>query len=252
MKTTLLVFFVFALISLSSGDYNGIFNRKVRTFDGNFCDFSMYDSHSDHYDPEEWRSCTRNFRKKIEAEMEYAALKSHWWVDRSSHWPWCYYGASTSDWDFCSKYYWDFYVKDDELLINKTNPGVLVDGSKGKTYYFNYNQTGSTFSTAVKNCKSLGRGWDVASFQTLFEFKTSKYIYNDEQSELYLKSIHNLKRGISPLSQTFDTFWVKNENNDFSTCLRYKRNYFRNNSDRRVTTENCDATHTYVCEKNLN
>ena len=92
-------------------------------------------------------------------------------------------------------------------MINKTNPGVLVDGSKGKTYYFNYNQTGSTFSTAVKNCKSLGRGWDVASFQTLFEFKTSKYIYNDEQSELYLKSIHNLKLVI--YDDVFFSLWVK-------------------------------------------
>ena len=60
------------------------------------------------------------------------------------------------------------------------------------------------------------------------------------------------RRGISPVSQMFGTFWVKNENNEFSTCLRYKENYFRNNLDRRKTTENCDAKHTYVCEKNLN
>ena len=78
-------------------------------------------------------------------------------------------------------------------MINKTNPGVLVDGSKGKSYYFNYNQTGTTYSTAVRTCQILGWGWDVASFQTLFEFKNSKNILNDKQSDLYLKSIHNLK-----------------------------------------------------------
>ena len=78
-------------------------------------------------------------------------------------------------------------------MLNKTSPGILRDDLRSKTYYFSYNQTGSTYSAAVRNCKSLGWGWDVASFQTLFEFKNSKNILNDEQSELYLKSIHNLK-----------------------------------------------------------
>ena len=65
------------------------------------------------------------------------------------------------------------------------------------------------------------------------------------------KFIKTNRRIISPLDQTWDTFWVKNENNDMNTCLRYKRNHFRNNLDRRVTTTSCNAKHTYICEKNL-
>merc|ERR1712032_292393 len=256
MKSTLLIFLVSALILLSSGQYNGISNRKVKTFDGNECDFGMYNTHSHKYQPEEWGSCTRNFMKKVRIrseEIEYEKpVQEYGWMDETSYWPWCFYGASySSDWDFCSEYYWVFYVKDDEHLINKTNPGVVEDGSKNKTYYFNYKQTGSTYSAAVKTCKSLGEGWDVASFQTLFEFKNSRYILNDKHSDFYLKSIHNLERGISPLIQTFDTFWVKNENSDFNTCLRYNR-YANDVSEWRVTTEYCHATHTFVCEKDLN
>ena len=84
-------------------------------------------------------------------------------------------------------------MEDDRHLINKTNPGVLEDGAKSKTYYFNYYYYGETYSTAVRNCKSLGKGWDVASFQTLFEFKTSLYLLNDKHSALYLKSLYNLE-----------------------------------------------------------
>ena len=84
-------------------------------------------------------------------------------------------------------------MEDDRHLINKTNPGVLEDGAKSKTYYFNYYYYGETYSTAARNCKSLGKGWDVASFQTLFEFKTSLYLLNDKHSDLYLKSLYNLE-----------------------------------------------------------
>ena len=79
------------------------------------------------------------------------------------------------------------------FLINKSNPGVLEDGSKAKTYYFNYYYYGSTYSNAEKTCKSLGKGWDVASFQTYFEFKTTRYLLDDQYSNVYLRSIYNLE-----------------------------------------------------------
>ena len=79
------------------------------------------------------------------------------------------------------------------FLINKSNPGVLEDGSKAKTYYFNYYYYGSTYSNAEKTCKSLGKGWDVASFHAYFELKTSRYLLNDRYSKVYLHSLRNLE-----------------------------------------------------------
>ena len=74
----------------------GISNLEVHTFNGNLCDFRI--DHYNKYSREERYTCTRNYEKKIEATMDVAAYSDSWWKEKTSPWPWCYYGDS---WSYC-------------------------------------------------------------------------------------------------------------------------------------------------------
>ena len=90
-------------------------------------------------------------------------------------------------------YTWKFEVDNSSLMIRKPNPGVTAEGAKLKTYLFNYYYIKTNYWDAVRVCKELGHNWDVASFQALFELKNNRNILNDDYSDIYLKSLRNIR-----------------------------------------------------------
>ena len=90
---------------------------------------------------------------------------------------------------FSSDYWWTFVVGDYYLLIRESRQGVFKNGTKEKDLYFNYYNTGASYWNAVQRCRSRGSGWELASFQALFEFKDEQLLTND----LYVSSIYNIE-----------------------------------------------------------
>ena len=77
----------------------GISNLKVFTFNGHLCNFKSYYDHDSLYWAEIKTSCTRNYERKISALPHVARSNNqHWWQQRTSPYPWCYYGSS---WSYC-------------------------------------------------------------------------------------------------------------------------------------------------------
>ena len=88
-------------------------------------------------------------------------------------------------------------MTDNELLQRKSGTGIAEywtgipqDNVKFTSYYFYYYYYGTSFKHADKVCRSKGEGWQVATFQTLFEFEDMDVkAYGD----LYEKSLRNIE-----------------------------------------------------------
>jgi len=234
---------VLATFILSCQAYWGNRGLRVITFGEHTCDFG----HPTSLILATSNTCTRKYKEKKSVSFEFAGAREDWWEEKTSNYPWCYHNDGTfwkANWDFCLHYWWSFIVDDDHLLIRESRQGVSKTGTKEKNLYFYYYHTGTSYWKAVELCRA--RSYEVASFQALFEFKNGQL---QTDSDLYGKSIKNIEKALDPLDQTFDVFWIRNENSDVSKCLQYNRYAGWNE---RVKAVNCNWGRTFVCEKNKN
>jgi len=204
------VLVVLATFVLSSHASNIVRYLAVQTSSGNKCDFSVWDDYD--VTPAYANTCVRMYKTRV------------WW---KAPYPWCY--QEWGSWDYCLTYTWNVEYSDDSRL--------LKNDSKTKEYYFNYYQIGTTYEDARKICQNKGRGWDVASFQA--------FLPKGERGEFlnYERSVKNIEEALSPLIETWDAFWVKNEDNK-RQCLDFDKNSF-------LQETSCDNKRTFVCERGL-
>jgi len=199
----------FALVILATIFLSGhakVWNVEVKTFEGHKCDFSVWDEYD--ITPAYGHTCVRMYKTWT------------WW---KAPYPWCYQNGGS--WDYCNAYTWNVEYPEDRHMIKSQ--------SRRKKYYFNYYQYATTYEDARKSCQSRGDGWDVADFQAV-PWKT----YGD--------SVKNIKEALLPLIETWDAFWVKNED-DEKQCLDFDSD----RSDYTFKYASCDSKKTFVCEKDL-
>merc|ERR1712183_825987 len=228
MNSLLLSLLVIASLWFSSGAASGLSSLEVQLFNGKKCSFNRWENHG--IKPAYPSSCTRNY---YTYDFFYSGLNNL----VNGYYPFCYWGSSMLDWDYCYKYTWDFEFKNEDGTTTK------------KSYYYNYYNTNTPYYSAVTACKKIGYGWDIASFNSTFNFANGKLVFHDK---LYKRSEKNIQDAIAPLGQTFDVFWVKNENSNYNGCLRYDREQTRNHGPRgkNVDTLDCFVGKSFVCERN--
>ena len=75
-----------------------------------------------------------------------------------------------------SAYLWSYSVNDDQLLIRDSRQGVSKTAAKNKKCYYSYYYTARSYYAAVAECQKKGNGYDLASFQAVFEFKGTELV----------------------------------------------------------------------------
>jgi len=232
---------VLAALVLTCQAYWGTFDLEVKTNRGHVCNFEK--GNSDSMKRARTDTCTRDFEKKKSIAFGFVV---NWWEASRSDYPWCYHNDGTfwkASWDWCVEYLWSYSVNDDQLLIRDSRQGVSKTAAKNKKCYYSYYYTARSYYAAVAECKKKGNGWDLASFQAVFEFKGTELV----NYGLAGKSYDNLVKGISPLDQTLKVFWIKNENKFSDRCILY------NTATSKYSFVPCkgDTVATFACERDF-
>ena len=69
---------------------------------------------------------------------------------------------------------------------------MIKSESRRKQYYYNFDQTGTSYENARRICKSMGTGWDVAGFQSDPSYTWKNFAYRTE-GKVYEKSVRNIE-----------------------------------------------------------
>jgi len=202
---TILLFIVYFKQSLGNGwrTFDNIGGMELRW--AKTCDWNKWEELG--YVPEYKYTCTNKYwvKKMVDGEE---VLEEH-----LSSMVWCpnVRGDGIVSWTHCRFWNWSYWIVNNFLGHNKK------EYSYGEVDRFNH------YRYARQWCLDKGRGWDLASFQTMFNTSLGE-IHQDDNYYLSMgniRSILDILKGLKYDDRPL-VFWVRNDQ-AFSHMGKYER-----------------------------
>jgi len=215
MKLLNSLLFLVCLMQMLAGSNGERLWQQISGSDHQFsqyCDFSLWDELG--YHPEYRDTCTyKHFTWAWENKDGDCCTWEK--TEHTSSKPWCpsKTGGGVTDWQYCTFWRWQYEVNNNFL------------GQNYKKYEYGFlHRNRWSYRYARSSCLEKGVGWDLASFQTMFNTSLGE-IYQDDN---YFQSMDNLRSILDTMKakkyQYPDSyqFWVRNDQS-FMGMDKYER-----------------------------